>query len=188
MDDVVAVYRRAAEGFGSLVRQVEASQWGRSTPCADWDVRALVHHVVNEDAWAPPLLAGRTIAEVGDSLDGDLLGDDPVSAWDDRIGAALAAAGEDGVLDRVVHVSFGDISGREYLSQMATDHVIHGWDLARGIGAPDDLDPDLVEWTWGFIEPQADAWRAAGVFGPRVEVPDGASLQVRLLALLGRTA
>ena len=29
----------------------------------EWNVRDLVNHVVSEDLWAPPLLAGSTIAE-----------------------------------------------------------------------------------------------------------------------------
>ena len=40
-------------------------------------MRDLVNHVVGEDRWTVPLVEGRTIADVGSSLDGDLLGDDP---------------------------------------------------------------------------------------------------------------
>ena len=68
--------------FDTVIGQVRPDQWTHSTPCAEWDVRALVNHVVGEDRWVPPLLAGLTIAEVGDTLAGDLLGDDPQLAWD----------------------------------------------------------------------------------------------------------
>lgn len=186
MADVVALYRRAVEEFGRRVHAVADDRWRRPTPCADWNVHQLVNHVVGENAWLVPLLAGSTIADVGDRLDGDLLGDDPRRAWDEAASAAVAAAGEDGVLDRVVHVSFGDISGREYLSQVTSDHVIHAWDLARGAGGDERLDADLVAFASGYLEPQADAWRAGGVFGPAVEVAPDADAQTRLLGVTGR--
>ena len=60
--------------------------------------------------------------------------------------------------------------------------------MARAIGGDEALDPELVEWVYEFMAPQADAWRAAGVFGPTVDVPDDADLQTRLLAITGRQA
>jgi len=185
-DDLVGLYRRAAAGFGRLVHAVAPDQWDRRTPCEGWDVRALVNHVVGENAWAVPLLDGLTIADVGADLDGDLLGDDPVRSWEDRAAPAAAAVAGAGALDRVVHVSFGDIPGREYVSQITTDHIVHAWDLAQGIGVGAELDPALVAFAWGFIEPQAELWRAAGAFGPAVTVPEDAGTQARLLALTGR--
>jgi hypothetical protein len=68
--------------------------------------------------WAPPLLAGSTIAEVGDRFDGDQLGDDPRASWASAAQQSTAAVGDAGALARTVHVSFGDISGEEYVSQL----------------------------------------------------------------------
>jgi uncharacterized protein (TIGR03086 family) len=87
-----------------------------------------------------------------------------------------------------VHVSFGDIPGRDYISQVLSDHVVHSWDLARGIGGDDTLNSELVEFVYAYLEPQAEAWRSAGAFGAKVEVPDEADLQTKLLALTGRKA
>lgn len=170
------------------MQAVGDDQWGASTPDADWDVRALVNHLVNEERWAPPLLAGTTIAEVGDRFDGDLLGDDPKAAWAAAAEACVAAAGADGALERIVHLSFGDFPGEFYLSQLVADHAIHAWDLALSIGADEALDPELVEWVYAFIAPQADQWHAAGVFGAPLEAPPGADLQTKLLRLTGRSA
>ena len=184
--ELVDLFGRAVEEFGRRFRLIAHDQWDTPTPDVEWDVRALANHVLGECLWAPPLLAGLTIADVGDRFDGDQLGDDPQEAWTTASDAALEAVREPGALERTVHVSFGDISGAEYVSQLTCDHLIHAWDLARAIGVHDRLDPRLVEWATGYLLPQADAWRSAGAFGPAVELPEGAGPQDRLLALTGR--
>ena len=187
MGELVTFFGRAVEEFGARVRAVGDDQWHLPTPDTEWDVSALVNHLVGEARWAPPLLEGSTIEEVGDRFDGDLLGADPKAAWSEAAAEAVAAARRDGALGRTVHVSFGDIPATEYLSQLVSDHVIHAWDLARAVGADERLDPELVEFALGYLGPQADGWRAAGAFGPAVEVPPDADAQSRLLALTGRT-
>jgi uncharacterized protein (TIGR03086 family) len=188
VSEIVELYRKSVEQFGGFVAQVRDDQWSSSTPCTEWDVRALVNHIVNENLWMPPLLEGKTIAEVGDRFDGDVLGDDPHQAWKQASEEAVAASAQSGALERTVHLSFGDFPGREYVSQVLTDHVIHAWDLARGIGAKDRLEPELVDFAYGYLEPQAEAWRAGGAFGERVEVPSHADRQTKLLAIAGRKA
>lgn len=74
--DVGVAYRRSVRGWVVAVEGAGTS-WTARTPCADWDVRQLVNHVVGEDRWTKPLVQGLTIAEVGDALDGDLLGEEP---------------------------------------------------------------------------------------------------------------
>jgi uncharacterized protein (TIGR03086 family) len=186
MRDLVDLHRRAVEEFGRRVREVSDDQWRADTPCSDWDVRELVNHLVNENKWTVELLDGKAIADVGDRLDGDLLGDDPKAAWEESAREATASASEQGALDRTVHVSFGDIPGRDYISQLTLDHVIHSWDLARGIGGEDKLDPELVEFAYEYFLPQVEAWRQAGALGPAVEVPDDSDKQAKLLGISGR--
>lgn len=185
MADLVELFARGVEQYGRRLEAV-GDRWPAPTPDTEWDVRALVNHVLVENLWAPPLLEGRTIAEVGDRFDGDQLGADPAAAWAAAAAASVAAVGEDGALDRTVHVSFGDISAREYVSQLVSDHLIHGWDLARALGDDGPLDPELVDFVYDFMAPQADGWRSAGVFGTRVDVPAGADREAELLALTGR--
>jgi uncharacterized protein (TIGR03086 family) len=183
--EAIEMYRRSVEGFGERVMAVGPDDWGRPTPCSDWSVQELVRHLVYEELWAPPLFEGRTSADVGDRFEGDILGADPQAARKEAAAGALAAASPD-VCDRTVHLSFGDVPGTEYLGQLTADHVIHAWDLARATGGDERLDPELVEFVHGFMAPQVDQWRAAGVFGPAVDVPADADLQTQLLALTGR--
>jgi uncharacterized protein (TIGR03086 family) len=182
------LYLEAMQGFDERVMLIKDDQWSAPTPCPEWDVRALVNHLVNENKWMKPLLEGKTVPEVGDAFDGDLLGANPKKAWSEASAEAAAAASEAGVLERVVHVSWADISGEDYLNQMFLDHLIHSWDLARGIGADDTLDPGLVETLYAQIAPREEELKSYGVFGGKVEADPDADTQTKLLAVLGRTA
>jgi len=163
----VALHRRTTDAMDQQVRRLRPEDWTAATPCAGWDVRTVVNHVVAENRWTGPLLAGQTTAEVGHALDGDLLGADPVQAWQDALTAARAAAAVPGVEQCVVHLSFGDVTGAEYLRQLAADHLVHAWDVARAVGDHDRLDPELVTVVAAWFLDQESAYRRAGAIGPR---------------------
>ena len=182
------LYARAVDEFDARMQQVTEEQWTDPTPCTDWNVHDLVNHIVNEARWVKPLLDGKTIAEVGDSLDGDLLGEAPIEAWIGARDEELEAVRGLNSLDQEVHVSWGKIPASEYLMQVLMDHAIHAWDLARAIGADEKLDPGLVDFCLGAAKPMEEMLRAAGVYGDKVEVPEGAGPQAELLGLVGRNA
>jgi uncharacterized protein (TIGR03086 family) len=186
--DIPAMFRRAVAEFDARVRQVDDQQWQAATPDEDWTVRDLVNHIVSEDLWAPPLLAGSTIAEVGDRFDGDVLGIDPGAAWAAASAGAMRAVGEDGAMDRIVHLSFGDFPGSEYTMQLFADHLIHAWDLARAIGADERLDAGLVASCANWFEAVEDAYRGAGAIAARPPVRGDVDAQTVLLARFGRRA
>jgi uncharacterized protein (TIGR03086 family) len=186
MDAVNERFERATTHFSDLVQQIKDDQWSAATPCADWDVRALVNHLVYEARWVPPMLKGRTIEQVGDRFDGDLLGADPKTAYDDALGGARTAIKEPGAGEQTVHLSYGDTPAHEYLAQLTCDFVVHACALARGLGADDSLDPDMVQWVDEIARPQAAMLAASGLFDPPVDVPDDADAQTKLLALFGR--
>jgi uncharacterized protein (TIGR03086 family) len=72
--------------------------------------------------------------------------------------------------------------------QLFADHLVHGWDLARAIGADERLDPELVDACARWFTEMEDGYRSSGAIGPRPEAPPGADPQTRLLAAFGRTA
>ena len=186
MAEIERDFADSVRDFARKVRAIRDDQWANATPCTEWDVRALVNHLVNEALWVRPLLEGRTIAEVGDRFDGDLLGDDPKAAFDRAAAEATAAAGEPGAAARIVHISSGDAPVGEYLGQVFADFVVHGWDLARGIGAEDTIDPGHAASIYEQMRPLEDEMKTWGVYGEKIEVPDGADTQTKLLALFGR--
>jgi uncharacterized protein (TIGR03086 family) len=125
---------------------------------------------------------------VGDLLDGDLLGADPPARCDESPSAAAAAIDRNGAMDQIVHLSSGDVAGREYLTQLFADLVIHSWDLAHAIGSDETLDPQLVQACATWFSGVAELYRQAGVIGPPEQVPDTAGPQTKLLAAFGRRA
>lgn len=189
MEALPVVHDRALGATRALVAGVRDDQWGGSTPCDGWDVRELVNHVVAGNLWVGELAgpAGKTIEEVGDRLDGDVLGDDPVAAYDASMPVASAAFGREGAMEAPCAVSYGPVPGSVYCGHRLIDVVVHGWDLAVATGQDAQLDPGLVEACWEVVEPQTDLLAASGMFAAGVAVPDGAGLQARLLATLGRT-
>jgi uncharacterized protein (TIGR03086 family) len=184
--DVRDVYRRASDSFGARVRSVSDDQWGLPTPCPDWDVAALVEHLVEENMWVPLLLSGLTVEAAGKRIPDDVLGDYPIRAWESSSAEAVAAVNLDRTLDRTVHLSFGDVPGREYVMQLLADLVVHSWDLATATGGDQELDVSLLEPVADWFDSAEDLYREAGVIGPRTPTGEDASTQDRLLAAFGR--
>ena len=186
MDQTQRWFVDAASALGAKVHQVKADQWTHDTPCTEWDVRALVGHVVYENLWIPDLLAGRTVAEVGDRFEGDQLGSDPIGVWDRAGEAAIAAVSADGAMTAVTHLSYGDVPGADYVREVFTDLVVHSWDLSRGIGVDDTIDPTWAQSIYDELAPKEAALKASGAWGPTIVPPPGADIQTRLLAVMGR--
>jgi uncharacterized protein (TIGR03086 family) len=190
-DDLVELHGRCGRQFAELVAGVGPGQWQDGTSCSQWDVRTLVHHLLYEQRWVPPLLDGLTIGQVGDRFEGDLMGGD-AAAWPRLLASAIeqahAAVTRPGALDRTVHLSFGDAPGHEYVIQLTADLAIHGWDLARATGQDDALDPGAVAVLLPWAEANADWLAGSGMFGTRIDTGPNAPDDVRLLGLLGRSA
>ncbi|MEO3811930.1 TIGR03086 family metal-binding protein [Sphaerisporangium sp. B11E5] len=179
-------YRRALDDCGTQVQRVGPDRWRAPTPCSGWDVRTLVNHLVQESLLVPELLSGRSAGEVGGLFEGDLLGDDPVKAFDVAAAAAVRATEPPDVLGRVVRLSFGDVSGEEYLTELFADALIHTWDLSTAIGPPVRLDPELVRRCAEWFAGAEEACRQSGVIGEQPPLPADADPQTRLLAAWGR--
>ncbi|MCP3799314.1 TIGR03086 family metal-binding protein [Allokutzneria sp. A3M-2-11 16] len=184
--ELLEAHDRAMEEFDRRVHLVRADQWQLPTPCTEWTVRDLVNHLVGEQLWAPLLLRGATVEEVGDRFDGDQLGDDPVGTWQRAARNARDAFERPDALDDEVEVSFGTIPATDYGWQMTMDLTVHAWDLARAIGDDDALDAELAEAVYTVMRPEVSKWQSSGIFAPPITVPADADPQTRLIALVGR--
>jgi uncharacterized protein (TIGR03086 family) len=184
--DVAALHRKALDATRGVVAGSAPVDLGRPTPCAGWNVRALLDHVVAGNGWAAALAGGRTIEDVGAALEGDQLGGDPLAAYDASATAAATAFEAPGALDAPCAVSYGPVPGSVYAGHRFLDVLVHGWDLARATGQDEALDPALVTACWEIVRPQEAMLRGSGMFGEELEVGPAATGQARLLAVLGR--
>jgi uncharacterized protein (TIGR03086 family) len=133
-------------------------------------------------------LHGKGEDEVGPRLAGDLLGDDPLAAYDAACASAQAAVEEPGALDGICRTSHRDFPAAMWISIRIMDVFVHGWDVAEATGQDHQLDPALVEVVYRDWQPQEAMLRQSGMFGPVPRLPGDADLQTRMLALFGRPA
>jgi uncharacterized protein (TIGR03086 family) len=184
--DLPDVHAQALEHTRGYVAAVTPDQLEQASNCEGWTVRELVNHVVSGNFWVPELVGGRTIEEVGDRLDGDVLGGDPAAAYAASAEVAAAAFREAGAMDRPVAVSYGPVPGSVYCGHRFIDVLIHGWDIATSTQQDTNLPVDLVEACSEVLEPQRELLVGSGMFGSGVTAPAGADRQGQLLAALGR--
>ncbi len=190
--EVFVLADRALEG---VVARIADDQWEMPMP-RDFarrgtaevpTLRTIIGYHAYDDSWVPEMLAGQTMAEVGDgAYRGDLLGGDPKAAFAAIVDRACAAATGFTDLDRTVHCSFGDFTAQQYFWQINMFRGMRAHDIAKVIGTDAVLPGALVQGLWDEISPNAEEWRSLGVFPAAVLVPESASLLDRLLGVTGR--
>ena len=173
--DPVEMFERAATRAATVARAVTTEQRGRSTPCTEWDVAALLDHM----AGGPVYLSSA-------------LGIDPsaVAAWPDpaAIDACITALRAPGALERRCTSPAGfEWSVAEAAAGTAMDQFVHTWDLQTALGTDATMDIDLAEAIVAlFLPHMPEVGRQAGFVGPAIEVADDAPAAARLLGAMGR--
>jgi uncharacterized protein (TIGR03086 family) len=168
------MYERAATNAAVMASHVTGDQMTLVTPCREWDVAALLQHMAGGAAYL--------MAATGVPSDG-LRWPDPAV-----ITSCADALRRPGALERRCTSPAGfEWSVAEAAGGTAMDQLIHTWDLAVAVGADRSLDAEVVEAVMEMFLPQMpEIGRQAGLVGPAVLVPPGASLQDRLLGAMGR--
>lgn len=180
------LYVYAIDQATAVVVQVEPEQLGLPTPDTEWTVRDLLQHMLYELAWTADLVAGKTIAEVGDRYETDLVGTDPIGNWRRyalRVQEAVETCDEAGV----AHLSYGAVPIRDYLWEAGNDQLVHAWDLGQAIGVSVVFDETVAEVLYNRAVTLQDQIAASELFAPPVSVPATANVQTKLLAAFGRS-
>ncbi|MGH9028245.1 MAG: TIGR03086 family metal-binding protein, partial [Acidimicrobiales bacterium] len=120
---------RAIAGTRAVLARVRPEQFEASTPCASWDVRALINHFV-----AVPRRIGARLAREEVSVPEDFTKDDLLSGYDESLKVALRAFEAPGATEKLVATPFGEVPGAFILGMVTADQFVHGWDLARATG------------------------------------------------------
>jgi len=187
----VEALRGALEEMGELVAGVRPDQWTAPSTCPDWDVFALVDHVVFGNRAFIGILSGDVgppQEQIRATRDQDGPGGDPVAAWRDSAAGLLAAFDAPGVLEQSFRSPLGPMSGAGLAGLRLTETLVHGWDLARSTGQRPAFDEAVTRTALDFTMHQlpAGADRSSFPFAPEQPVPADAPAIDRLAAHLGR--
>jgi uncharacterized protein (TIGR03086 family) len=182
--DVLALQGRASTIARRVVDAVRPDQLGEPTPCSEWDVRALLNHIVGLQRTFAAAVAGEALPDADD----DVVGDDPKRAFVDASQAVDRALRGPGVLDQTFRLPWGEMPGQMIARVLFLDLTIHSWDLATATGQPRSLDPELcgMALTFGRSMLRDEFRRPGGAFGPEVAIAADAPICDRLAAFYGR--
>jgi uncharacterized protein (TIGR03086 family) len=175
--DPVELFDRAASNAVALAAQVRDEQRSAPTPCTEWDVEALLGHMVGG--------TGYLLAALG--IDGSP-GTTDAASYRDAVARCVESLRQPGALEiRCMSPAGFEWSVSDATAGTAMDQLVHTWDLAVAIGADKELDPEAVDAIVEMFLPQMpEIGRSAGIVGPEVRVPEAASAQDRLLGAMGR--
>ncbi|OIK07069.1 TIGR03086 family metal-binding protein [Streptomyces monashensis] len=138
------VYARATEQAAALIESVRPADLTRPTPCSEYDVRALLGHIVGGTLRIAVVGEGGDGLAVVPALEG--VGDDGWAAAYDEVRIRVLKAWEsDERMTTPARVPWGEVPGHAALAGYVMEIVTHTWDLAEGLGRPCRLDPELAE-------------------------------------------
>lgn len=169
----------------AVIVQLRPEQFAFATPCTEWDARTVAQHMLYELLWAADILSGKTIAEVGNHYEGDIIGPDIAESWQAALKKTKKAL-KKGKLSDMAHLSYGTVTKEFYGLELATDMLLHAWDLGQGIDVAVTFDPKIATILYDHALPKEDMIRGSGLFAPSLVVADDADPQTKLLALFGR--
>ena len=176
---------KEAQGvFLDVLSNVRPEQMSLPTPDDEWDVRALINHVVLGNTWAAEnVKTGRAPRPSG-----DIIGErDPLEAYTKSADAMMASLEEPGALSRMVTMPFGEMPAAGLAGFRFVDLIVHAWDLAKATGQDTDLAPDLCEAALAMSRQRmARMDRGNLPFKDEVPVPADAPAADRLAGFLGR--
>ncbi|MEJ8648985.1 TIGR03086 family metal-binding protein [Streptomyces sp. MS1.AVA.3] len=181
---ITALLDAAAQAALPVLRGVRDDQLGLPTPCAEYDVRALLNHLFQV------VVAFQTLAakkDVDFSTTPDRLGDYGAQ-WPDRfaeeaarlVGAWAVPGAEDGLTGGM------KLPARTVGAMVLLDLTVHAWDVARAAGLPYTPAPGCVAELRTLVAQMAPTARKMNVFAEPLLVPPGSSGLDALLAETGR--
>jgi uncharacterized protein (TIGR03086 family) len=180
------LYLYAIDEATRVVQHVTPVDLQLPTPDTEWNVHDLLQHIVYELAWTSDIVQGRTVTEVGDRYERDLLDGDPVQAWR-RYASITRNAVKNCDIHAIAHLSYTDKSVGAYLYEAGNDQLIHAWDLGQAVSVPVVFDENAARMLYEQVRPRGNELVESGLFAAPVVVPETASIQTKLLAIQGRS-
>jgi uncharacterized protein (TIGR03086 family) len=181
--DVISALEISYDQTAKLVAGLTPAELDAPSPCAGWDVRATLNHLLGATWMFTLVNQGRAADEDA----GDVIGDDASLAVKVASKENLASWRQPGAFEGGRSYPFGTFPASGAAMLNLEEVVVHNWDVARGAGLELVVDPAVGQmiYDWGVSIP-LDDFREHGAFGPEVVVPATASIVDRLVGLLGR--
>lgn len=173
--------------FGNVLNQIDDVHLELETPCEGWDVQALISHVVLGDASVPLLFDGQPL-DLSTPIDIAILGPNPVATWRGTALSAIKVFRRPGAMEQLVDHPTGERRGSLVARFRLVDLLGHSWDLATAAGIELEIPEALADAALDFLFPMMGQLGDSQHFGQSLVPPDGATADVRLLALIGRRA
>ncbi|WP_154792281.1 TIGR03086 family metal-binding protein [Occultella kanbiaonis] len=175
---------RVLDQTGALIADTDESQSSLPTPCAEFDVGALVGHLQGVVRRIGVVLAGRPFFEAPSHVDST----DWAADWADGRAGTDAVLADDESLTRAVTVPWGQVPGAAAIGSYVGELAVHSWDLAAATDRTDALDGELAVIALAAYQQMLPAEPRGGQipFAAPVPVPDGADAYARLVAWTGR--
>ena len=191
MPNLVELYEGTTEHVHRILSGIKQDQAKSPTPCSEWDVSALIVHLVGGAEIAAGCLSGNPpnipFGASASSYSGESDLTKLAKIYKELASKALSAAKSPGALEGKVVTPIGEMPGGMFLGGCCMDNIIHCWDLAKATGQDTKLDPQAVEVSYQMFVPDAlDQGRTSGFIGPLVSVPEDATMQDKLIAYSGR--
>lgn len=191
MSNISELDRKAVDYSVTIVSKVSRADLRRPTPCGEWDLSQLLTHMAVQHRGFAAAARGHGDDAAVWRMDPPA---DPVAAYREAAAEVTAAFSEAGVLQRDFALpEFGPgftAVGSQAIGFHLIDYVVHGWDVARAIDLPYDLDPELAEPALRIAEAVPDGdfrLQPGSAFAPALRTVDTSDPLARILGLLGRS-
>lgn len=120
-----------------ILSNVPRDSLSEPTPCSEWDLAALINHLVDAQRLFATLV-GATSTQSGDSE--AALGDF-VATFDGIAADVRAALAAPGFASRTFELPFGTFTGEQFINLVCIETIVHAWDVARATSRPTDVAP-----------------------------------------------
>jgi uncharacterized protein (TIGR03086 family) len=185
MSDLEAIDHcgRSVEAAQAVIDTVTSTDLRRPTPCAHWEVRDLLAHMI----WMQRVFAGGlTGGEIPDEA--APITDDPAGEYAAASATALAGWREVDWPAMTLRLPFSELPAAIGVRVFIGDNSIHTWDLATALGQPFEIDDELAGPQLDLMQQFYDPTNRgpASSFDLATPAPPGATTTERLIALSGR--
>jgi uncharacterized protein (TIGR03086 family) len=183
--DLIELLSRASGPTEAVLAQLHPEHRDRPTPCPEMTVAQVAAHLIGG-------LRGFTeVANGGELrfdpvLDPALDGERVDVVFRSAVDALIAAFARPGRLDASYAMPWGPTTGGQLVGFELIETVVHGWDIARGLGVGIEVEEPVAAATLTGARQWVDeSVRVPGMFGPEIVVTDAGPLE-ELVAFLGR--